>query len=180
VGARTLWACRLSTDQSSSLFVLARQSLLDPRIQPFLDGSCLPWRIARQTTPYKAPQLAASSLLRIGQVSRDACHSFTSDSCAAVVAAIRAEHWTRFLKSHLDTASCPVYAHLPCTDLVYRSLARPCQISRTTICTPPSPAASITSNLDNLKHKPHCAISELTCCASGSPSDHAEMSSIAS
>jgi hypothetical protein len=48
------------------------------------------------------------------------------------------------------------------------------------LCTPPSPAASTTSNLDNLKHKPHCAISELTCCASGSPSDHAEISSIAS
>jgi hypothetical protein len=110
VGARTLLAYRLSTDQSSSLFVLARQSLLDPRIHP---------------------QLAASSLLRIVQVSRDACYSFTSDSCAAVVTAIRAEHWTEYLKSHLDTASRPVYAYLPCTDLVYRSLARPCQISRT-------------------------------------------------
>jgi hypothetical protein len=131
VGARTLLAYRLSTDQSSSLFVLARQSLLDPRIHPLLDGSCLPWRMARQTTPCKAPQLAASSLLRIVQVSRDACYSFTSDSCAAVVTAIRAEHWTEYLKSHLDTASRPVYAYLPCTDLVYRSLARPCQISRT-------------------------------------------------
>jgi hypothetical protein len=48
------------------------------------------------------------------------------------------------------------------------------------LCTPPSPAASTTSNLDNLKHKPHCAISELTCCASVSPSDHVEISSIAS
>jgi hypothetical protein len=47
-------------------------------------------------------------------------------------------------------------------------------------CTPSSPGASTVSNLDPPRNTSHCAITEQLFCASGSPSDHSEMSSIAS